>query len=123
MLAKPSIAILSSTVRLPSLQNSCLLRSTVVVIHLFEEFVQMLLLIFKELELLFSLKVFHSFAFSIALFNCLDFSFQFNYSVFLLCFLSFKFRDSFFKVSLTMLSLQLLSHGEGDGTKKAVMKI
>ena len=73
----------------------------------------MILLEVKEVEFFFSLLRFYSFALGDALVNRLRADFQLQVSVVLFCALGLKFGDALFELGLTVLSLQLLAHGEG----------
>jgi len=90
--------------------------SSVVVVNLLEEFVKMSLLVFQEFELLLTLLVFNFFAFGIALLDGLDLGFELNDLVFLFGLSGFQVGDSLFEVSFAVFGLELLAHGESDGT-------
>jgi len=76
----------------------------------------MSLLVFQELELFLTLLVFNFFAFGIALLNSLDLGFEFDDLVLLLGLSGLEVGDSLLEIGFTVLSLELLAHGEGDGT-------
>ena len=80
----------------------------------------MLLLVPKEVKLGLSLFVLLFFALLVALLDGFQLGLQFNYFVCLFCFLSFKLGDALLQVSLSVLGLQLLTHGERDGANKTV---
>ena len=100
--------------------------SSVVVVNLLEEFVKMSLLVFQEFELLLTLLVFNFFAFGIALLDGLDLGFELNDLVFLFGLSGLEVGDSLLEISFAVFSLELLAHGEGDGTiinKKTAVRI
>ena len=100
--------------------------SSVVVVNLLEEFVKMSLLVFQEFELLLTLLVFNFFAFGIALLDGLDLGFELNDLVFLFGLSGFEVGDSLLEIGFTVFGLELLAHGEGDGTiinKKTAVRI
>lgn len=76
----------------------------------------MSLLVFQEFELLLTLLVFNFFAFGIALLDGLDFGLELNDLVFLFGLSGFEVGDSLLEIGFTVFGLELLAHGEGDGT-------
>jgi len=76
----------------------------------------MSLLVFQEFELLLTLLVFNFFAFGIALLDGLDLGFELNDLVFLFGLSGLEVGDSLLEISFAVFSLELLAHGEGDGT-------
>jgi len=90
--------------------------SSVVVVNLLKELVKMSLLVFQEFKLFFTLLIFNFFAFGIALLDSLDLSLKLNDLVLLLGLSSFQIGNSLFEIGFTVFGLELLAHGEGNGT-------
>jgi hypothetical protein len=82
---------------------------------LLEELGKMTLLILEELNLVLSLLGFNLLSLSISLLDGLDFRLQFRYFVFQLSLFMLELLDGLLEVSLSVLSLELLPHGEGHG--------
>ena len=76
----------------------------------------MVLLELKEFNFLITFLGLNLLSFSVLLFNSLDLGFELGDFILKFGFLVFELLDCFFEVSFTMLSLELLSHGEGDRT-------
>lgn len=78
----------------------------------------MSLLVFQELELFLTLLVFNFFAFGVALLNGLDLGLELDDLVLLFGLSGLEVGNSLLEIGFTVLSLELLAHGEGDGTIK-----
>lgn len=76
----------------------------------------MSLLVFQELELFLTLLVFNFFAFGVALLNGLDLGLELDDLVLLFGLSGLEVGNSLLEIGFTVLSLELLAHGEGDGT-------
>jgi hypothetical protein len=69
-------------------------------------------LILEEFKLFFALLVLNLLAFGVALLNSLDLGLKLDHLVLLLGLASLKIGNTFFKVCLAVLSLELFTHGE-----------
>jgi len=88
--------------------------SSVVVVDLFEELVEMGFLVLEELKFLLALFVLNLFALAVALLDCLDLGLQFDDLVLLLGLAGLEVSDTLLEVGLAVLGLELLAHGEGN---------
>jgi len=70
-------------------------------------------LILQKCDFVLTLLLVNFFALLVSLFDGLDFGLELNDFVFLFCLLGFELSDALLKVGFAVLSLQLLSHGEG----------
>lgn len=80
---------------------------------MFKELLEVRLLVLEELNLLLALLGFDFLALDVALVNGVDLSLQFNNFVILFCAFGLELGNALLEVRLSVLSLQLLAHGEG----------
>ena len=80
--------------------------------NLFEELSEMGLLVLKEFDFLFSLLSLNILSLSISLFNGLDFGLEFTDLVLKLSLFVFQLLYGPLEICLSVLSLELLPHGE-----------
>lgn len=81
---------------------------------LFKELGEMALLILEKLNLMLSLLGLNFFAFSISFLDGLDLRLELRNFILKLGFFMLKLLDGFLQIGLTVFSLELFSHGEGD---------
>lgn len=80
---------------------------------MFKELLEVRLLVLEELNLLLALLGFDFLALDVALVNGVDFGLQFNNFVILFRAFGLELGNALLEVRLSVLSLQLLAHGEG----------